>query len=122
MPQPLVTNAANPGQVKTASRKERDREGDRLAAYKAVMTTPAGRLVLWDLLTRAGVYQSCYARSGSDAFVNIGRQDFGHELMASLIAADEDGYDTMAREQRKLAKREDLERAAAHTAQAAKGE
>ena len=111
----LVQNAADADQVKRAGRKERRTEEMRLAAYQTVLRTPEGRLVFWDLLTRAGIFQSVFHPSESVVTYNAGRQDFGHELMARLLQADEDSYQLMEREARQRAKREMIENEAAHT-------
>lgn len=115
MPQPpLQTNAADPGQVRHAGRKEKQRSARRVAALRAVMNTPEGRLVMWDLLERAGVFRSVWHPSALIHY-NAGRQDFGHELLALLAEADEEAYLTMEREMRTLARRDSNEAEAVRT-------
>ena len=113
-----VRNAADPRQVRRAERKERSTESRRLAAYRATLGTPEGRFVFWDLLTKARIYESIFHPSGSSLYYNTGRQDFGHELIADLLRADEDGYVLMEREQRARAKSDASETEAAHTPRA----
>jgi hypothetical protein len=110
----LVKNAADPQQVKRATRKEQDRERQRIDAIRATMATPAGRFVLYELIEMAGAYRSIYEPNAT-IYYRAGRQDYGHELMALLIQADEDAYDLMQREARTRAKREAAEIDAAHT-------
>lgn len=112
---PLVANAADPGQVKRAARKDRDREQIFGAALQSVMRTPAGRLVLWSLLERAGVYASVFDLSGAVTAYKSGRQDFGHELLTLLVENDDDQYLLMEAEARQRARAEDRETAAAQT-------
>ena len=50
-----VRNAADPRQVKGAGRRQREREEQLRASVAAVMSLEAGRLVMWELLERAGV-------------------------------------------------------------------
>jgi hypothetical protein len=78
------------------------------------MQSPAVRLVMWELLSQAGVYGSVWHASALIHY-NAGRQDFGHELMAQLLDADEGAYDLMTKEARERAKRTAAEQDAAHT-------
>lgn len=116
----LVRNAADPAQVKRAERKERDRVERFRTNLTAVMATEAGRQVLWELLTRAGIYQSIWDPS-SKIHYNAGRQDFGHEMLAALLDADEDLYQLMEREMRAWQRVEDRGTDAAHTSRAEQG-
>lgn len=115
-----VQNAADPQQVRRARRKDAQADAVRVAALQAVMTTGEGRMVMWDLLGRAGVFRSVYA-PGEEIRYLAGRQDFGHELMADLLRADEASYELMEREARQRARREATENEAAHTASADAG-
>jgi len=112
-PRAHVRNAADPQQVKRAARKERDADEQRLEAIRAVLQTPEGRRVFWDLLVRASVFESIW-NPNVQIHYNAGRQDFGHQLMADLLVADEDGYDLMQREARARQRQEDRETDAAH--------
>lgn len=106
-------NAADPRQVKDAGRRERRRTRDFDNALRAVLDTPDGRLVLWQLLSMAGIYRSCYDNSGSRTYWNVGRQDYGHELLAHIIEASPQLYALMEREARERDARTDAEREAA---------
>lgn len=116
----MVRNAADSSQVRRAERKEKDAAARQLDQLRAVMSTEVGRAVMWDLLERAGVYRSIWHPS-AEIHYRAGRQDFGHELQALILQADEDLYDLMAREARARAKRADNETDAAHTARADQG-
>lgn len=107
-------NAADPAQVKLGRRKERDRVEAIKQLYKKVLNTPEGRAVFWDLLERAGVFRSVWHASALIHY-NAGRQDFGHELMAELIGADDAMYILMEQEARVRARRDDIERGAIQT-------
>lgn len=109
-----VRNAADPEQVRRAGKKDRDREELFRASLVLVMQTAPGRAVLWGLLERAGVYRSIWSPN-SEIHYNAGRQDFGHELMATIIAADEEAYLLMEREARGRVKRDNAEIDAAQT-------
>lgn len=116
----MVRNAADPQQVKRAARKEQDAATRRLENLVGVMSTEIGRAVMWDLLERAGVFRSIWHPS-AEIHYRAGRQDYGHELQALILEADEDLYDLMAREARARAKRAANETDAAHTPRAEQG-
>jgi hypothetical protein len=106
-------NAADPEQVRSARRRQLRREKRFLDAVREVMATPAGRLMFGErdlgLLAQCGIYNSAMHPSGSTVYYNIGRQDIGKEITGFLIAASEETYQTMEREMRALAVRDDNE-------------
>jgi type II secretory pathway component PulM len=116
----LTGNAADPQQVARARRKEAERGERFLVSLQAIMRTREGRLVMWELLSRAGIYRSIWDPS-SKIHYNAGRQDYGHELLASVIAADSDLYQQMEREQRAFEAAEDRGTAASQTKPATEG-
>lgn len=116
-PQPaaLVQNAADPQQVRFAQQFEKRRRERFENAMLAVLGSADGRIVLAELVKRAGVYRSIWHPS-SEIHYNAGRQDYGHELMADLVALDEDLFQLMEREDRAWAKHEQAVIEAAHLA------
>jgi len=116
-PRAQVRNAADPKQIKRAERKDRERAELFRAALKATLETPAGRVVFWELLRLARVYESIWHPSAEIHYL-AGRQDYGHELMALLIEADDELFALMETEARARAKRDDRATDAAHTASA----
>jgi hypothetical protein len=118
----LVRNAADPQQVRRAGRKVDDREDQFAAALATVMSTTAGRLVFAELLERAGLYQTVFDHSGSVMYFREGRRNFGLEIQAALVAADDALYDTLERERRARQRQDDRETAATHTRPAGTGE
>lgn len=120
-PRAQVKNAASPDQVKRAARKEREAAELARAALQATMRTQAGRIVMWDLLVRAGVFRSIWSPN-AEIHYRAGRQDFGHELMAALLEADEDAYQLMEVEARQRLRRENAATDAAHTPSVTEGE
>jgi phage baseplate assembly protein W len=119
-PRAQVRNAADPQQVKRAERRDRDAAAQVQASLKAVLSTTDGRAVMWELLERAGVFRSIWHPS-AEIHYRAGRQDYGHELQALILACDEELYDAMTREARARAKRAANETDAAHTARADQG-
>lgn len=116
-PNPYVKNAADPRQVKLADRMEKARVERFTQALASVMNTVEGRIVLAQLVRRAGVYRSIWSRD-STIHYNAGRQDYGHELMADLVGLDERLYQTMEREEWEWLKRQQSTVDAAHTQRA----
>jgi hypothetical protein len=110
----LQRNAANEKQVRYADRKTTEREARFHDSLAAVLETREGRIVIWELLTRAGIYRSIWDPSARIHY-NAGRQDYGHELLEAAIEAHEDGYLLMEREQRAWARADDKEAAAVQT-------
>jgi hypothetical protein len=102
----LVRNAADPKQVSHGDRVEARRARVFLTSLRAVLGTPDGRAVLWDLIGAAGVYRSVWDPSARIHF-NAGQQDFGHMLLARCLDADEDLYQLMEREGRARQRAED---------------
>lgn len=101
-----VRNAGDRRQVRAAGRLERVREERWIDNLREVMATPQGRIVMWELLRRAGIYRSVFNTHGSVQSYNVGRQDFGHELMAELLRLGDEPYLLMESEARMLEARE----------------
>lgn len=111
----LQRSASDPRQVRFAERKEKQHADRFVDSLTAVMRTPTGRFVMWVLLERAGIYKSVWDASGSRITYNAGRQDYGHELLASILEADDEAYQLMEREMRAWLKSEAREAAAMQT-------
>lgn len=113
--QPAQTNAADPRQVAQGSRIARAREARFLNSLRAVMETEPGRIVMLELIRRCKVFESIWHAS-AEIHYNAGRQDFGHELMATLVDQNLDAYQLMEREGWEWLKREQATIAAGHEA------
>lgn len=99
----LVTNAADPRQVKKAKQtasRIRDRERHDL---RAVLDLVQGRRVIWKLLCVAGVFQVSFRAGQPDLSTFLeGRREFGLQLMADVTAIDPALYHQMAKEAQHL--------------------
>jgi hypothetical protein len=80
----LVTNAADPEQVKRAGRKTSDRVKERAHAMRVQLSTPEGRAFVWTELSRHGIYEDC---AGPIEIVArfLGRRSAGLELLAEVV-------------------------------------
>lgn len=112
-----VRNAADPEQVRRAGRSEKDARRRYLDAARATLGTEAGRAFCWELLCKARIYESIFSASAA-IYYHAGRQDYGHELQADLVAADEERYVQMETEARARARRDRATHEAALTAPA----
>ena len=97
---PLVTDAASREQVREAEKKQHLRLTQKQKDLAEVLSTPAGRRVMWMYLQRAGVFETVWENSAKIHY-NAGQQDFGHSIMADIVEAGEQFFFTMMTENRK---------------------
>lgn len=116
MARSLVKNAGSERQVRRAARTEAERDERFRDGLLGVMSSARGRAFVWGLLEEAGVYRSVWADHGQLMARNVGKQDYGHWLLAELLDVDENLYQLMEREGRAFKRREDKETDAAQTA------
>jgi hypothetical protein len=113
-----VRNAADEGQVERAERRIRRQQAQWLKSLRQVLNTYEGRMLLWELVTRSGLFRSAYAPTDGPIYYIVGRQDFGRELMVEIARADGKNYAMMQHEARTRANRERAELEAAQTPRA----
>jgi hypothetical protein len=111
----LTGNAADPRRVKFARRKEKDQARLYDEALKAAMALPAVRLVMWEILAKAGIYETL-TETNASIYFKTGRRNFGLEILADLIRVDENLYLAMEAEARARQRSLDRETAAMHIA------
>lgn len=109
----MSRNAGDRKEQAQLERLTRRRERRWIADLGATMATPEGRAVVWGLIERAGVFRSAFNPHGSVASYNLGRQDFGHEMIAEILKLGNEPYLAMEREGRDAAAR-DLAEAESH--------
>jgi len=100
MSQPLVKNAANEKQLKSAEHKEKFAREKELNAWREILNLPSGRMVLWNLMGKCKVFGSVWDNSARIHF-NAGQQDIGHFIMSEICEADEESFFQMMRENKK---------------------
>ncbi|HKA75355.1 MAG TPA: hypothetical protein VKE26_26365 [Xanthobacteraceae bacterium] len=103
----LVGNAADPHQVKRGRRVEAQRTASFQAALAVVLKGRDGRFVIWELLERAGLYETSLHPDPHEVYRREGRRAFGLELLAATVAADDERYLLMEREARARQAHED---------------
>lgn len=98
MTRSLVANAADPEQVKQATKKELRHRAQELEDLRAMLTLPAGRRYLWELLTRCKVYESVFTITPERIYYNAGQQDIGHAVLADIAEAQPEALLQMMQE------------------------
>lgn len=102
-------NAADKLRVKQEERLARRRRERYIEALRLQMSTEGGRLVLWETLSRAGVYSSCFDTQSLRMAAMAGQQAFGQQLLADIVEANEDLYVLMSREARQRQQKDEAE-------------
>jgi len=113
-PRPLVRNAADPRQVRAAGRKEKQAREREMVDLVALLKTEPGRRFVWRVLG--------YCKWGSDVWdpssrihFNAGIQHVGNWLVAEVMAADEEAFFLMMRENQARLKSDQTEAEATQT-------
>lgn len=92
-------NTADPRAIRKARQKEKQQRREELKDLQDVLSTKAGRRVIWKILSRAGVFRVDW-EAGNHGYNDLctGRRTIGNELMSEIQAIDPELYVTMARE------------------------
>lgn len=85
---PIITNVADPDQIKNAKKKEKFARENELEDIKATLALPQAQRFVWRILERCKTFESIYEQSARIHY-NAGQQDLGHFLMSEIISADE---------------------------------
>lgn len=98
MTQPLVKNASDTEQVKTASVKESIGRDQELNDLREILALDGGRRFVWRLLCRASVFKSVLNENPILMGHSSGAQDFGHFITDEVIQASPDRFMQMMKE------------------------
>lgn len=102
MKKAMTGNAADPGQVKEAGRKERKKRRDELKDLNELLQIPGFRRFAWRLLGFAGLNQT--VMTAADPVIisyNAGRQDIAHFLLSEILSARPEAFLEMQQEHHK---------------------
>lgn len=88
MSQPLVKNAADRDQTKSAGTKAERIRNDELKDLREVLSTESGKRFVWRLLSHCKTFESIWEPSARIHYL-AGIQDVGHFIMAEVAEADE---------------------------------
>lgn len=103
---PLVTNAANPKQVKKAESKERHIRQEEINDLVEVLNLSAGRRVIWRLLGECGISKTSFDPSGSRVYFNEGMRNIGLFIQKEIEIAAPEAYMKMLEEDNEARKKE----------------
>jgi len=85
---PLVKNAADAKQVKSAGIKSRLQKKEQLADMRALLEMPQARRFFWRFLSRCGLFSSSYDPNPNTVYFKEGARNIGLELMAEINRAN----------------------------------
>lgn len=97
---PLVENAADPDQVKKASKKEKFSRSTELADFVMLMRTEFGRRFIWRMLDKTGFQKSSFT-GNSYTFFNEGMRNIGLMIWADINEGCPELYIQMVNEAKK---------------------
>jgi hypothetical protein len=95
--EPLVTNAADRGQLERARRSEKSRERQEVEDFKEMASSTIGRRFLWQLLGRCGTFKSVWHPSAQIHYL-AGQQDIGHYYLSLFMTEAPEHFLTMLKE------------------------
>lgn len=93
-----ITNAADPKQVKEASRKEKNLIQDHLKDLEEIMSSQTGRRFISFILDFCEVEKTSFNHSGSMLYFNEGKKNFAYYLMDKIKTNFIDLFHQMERE------------------------
>lgn len=96
-PRALVANAADAEQVAEAGLRETVAMQDAARSWAAVLATPEGRAVLWDVMGYAGTFGTITVQS-SEIYTKTGARDVGLRVQRQILETDERAFLTMMEE------------------------
>lgn len=105
---PIQRSASNPREVRAGERIGKRRQEFKRAQYRALMQSPAGRYVMFDLILASGVFDKLWIGS-SELHARVAVRDFGLELMQMLQLSEPELYQQMEAEWWARQKRDNAE-------------
>ncbi|SPJ15389.1 conserved hypothetical protein [Syntrophobacter sp. SbD2] len=91
-------NAGDAQQVAKAKSRQKTRELQKKAALRKIMSDPEGRMWMWDLLSRCGVYHSSYSSDALAMAFHEGHRNIGLHLTAEINRLSPELYTRMVSE------------------------
>lgn len=88
---PLVKNAADESQIRSAEVKKKIQEDNEHNDLKYILDSEQGRRFIWKQLERCGVFKSSFTGSSETYFLE-GQRNIGLKLLADVMACDPQAY------------------------------
>lgn len=85
---------------------------ERASSWQALAAHRAGRMFLWDVLSRCGLFRQSFDGNGQVAAFAEGRRSVALELLDEMAGHAPAAFEAMLREQRELSEAVAAERAA----------
>jgi len=85
--EPLITNAADPRQLKDARINEQDQLSGQAKDIADVLNTPAGKRVFWRLLEECRLFSTVFDSDPLQMARKAGQQEIAHEWRARIDQA-----------------------------------
>jgi hypothetical protein len=101
MVKPLVRNAGDPEQVKSAGDVIEKRRFRELSDIAVMMAMPEGRRFAWRVLNQCGLLKSVWHPS-AEIHYKAGQQDIGHWYLAEILEAQPTAFIQMLQEALKV--------------------
>jgi len=77
-------NAGDVAHVGQAQKTKRIRELQTKGALRTLLSDPAGRMWMWDLLARCGVFHLSFSTDPLQMAFNEGHRDVGNQLLGEV--------------------------------------
>jgi len=88
---PLVSNAANPKQVKAAERKVKSNEELHEEDMHKILGTAEGKRVFWKMMEFCKVFEESFT-GNSETFYNEGRRSVGLKILGDINSSRPEAY------------------------------
>lgn len=93
-----VIDAGDEEQVGKAKKLEKSERHGEILAMRDLLETEAGRITLWRILSRCGVFQSGFSESHAVMAHHSGGRDIGLWLISEITAASGTAFMDLQRE------------------------
>ncbi len=91
-------NAGDPKHVAGREKSRKTRDLQKKTALRGIMGMPEGRMWMWDLLVRCGIYQSSFSAEALGMAFREGQRNIGLHLMAEINRLSPELYARMVGE------------------------
>jgi hypothetical protein len=91
-------NAGDAQHVAKRQKSQKTRDLQKASALKGIMSIPEGRMWMWDLIGRCGVYHSSYSPDALAMAFHEGHRNIGLHLTAEINRLSPELYARMVNE------------------------
>jgi len=91
-------NAGDANHVAQRQKSKKTRDLQTKTALRTLLSDPAGRMWMWDLLARCGVFHLSFSSDALRMAFNEGRRDIGNQLLGDINRISPEFYMKMQME------------------------